>query len=110
MSLHNDSQYAPAPDTSSAGTASDKQNTASGEYELFAVINHSGFSKNKKLQLITIGDLNQGHYTCYVQHQNSWFKCDDAYVARVPPLQVLRSQAYMLFYVKRRLKYALGSS
>lgn len=63
--------------------------------ELFGVISHSGES------------LNNGHYVAFVKNldletgkRTSWFHCDDKTVAASTVQQVLRSQAYLLFYQK----------
>jgi ubiquitin carboxyl-terminal hydrolase 22/27/51 len=49
------------------------------EYELFAVVNHHGRMEN-------------GHYTCFVRHDNMWFKCDDAWIYQASLQQVLKSK------------------
>ncbi|EFA77649.1 hypothetical protein PPL_12256 [Heterostelium album PN500] len=36
-------------------------------YELFAVVNHTG-------------KMDGGHYTCFVKHNDRWFKCDDSMI------------------------------
>eukprot|EP00042_Codosiga_hollandica_P049875 m.586785 g.586785 ORF g.586785 m.586785 type:complete len:142 (-) comp57979_c0_seq28:62-487(-) len=64
-------------------------------YSLFAVVNHKG-------------DLQLGHYTCFVklaQPGSQWFCCDDETVASASVHEVLNSEAYMLFYIKNRLEY-----
>lgn len=66
------------------------------QYTLFAVVNHSG-------------DLQNGHYTCFVrlaQEGAGWFLCDDESISPVPLGSVLSSEGYMLFYVKTRIEYA----
>eukprot|EP00743_Colponemidia_sp_Colp-15_P007913 GILK01008571.1.p1 GENE.GILK01008571.1~~GILK01008571.1.p1 ORF type:complete len:563 (+),score=55.31 GILK01008571.1:106-1794(+) len=63
-------------------------------YDLFAVVNH-------------YGSIDHGHYTCYiVQGESNWFKCDDAWITHVDASEVLESEGYLLFYVKRDLLYA----
>jgi ubiquitin carboxyl-terminal hydrolase 22/27/51 len=75
-----------------------RANTLSHLYDLFAVVNHHG-------------NLDNGHYTCYVQQQmgngsfNEWVKCDDAVLTRVSASEVHESQCYILFYCKRFLEY-----
>uniref|UniRef100_K3X707 ubiquitinyl hydrolase 1 n=1 Tax=Globisporangium ultimum (strain ATCC 200006 / CBS 805.95 / DAOM BR144) TaxID=431595 RepID=K3X707_GLOUD len=73
-------------------------------YDLAAVINHHGDS------------VEGGHYTAFVQTRNEndcgndrrkeskpqWLLFDDTDVSRVREEQVLSSQAYMLYYVRRR--------
>lgn len=64
----------------------------SSEFEIFAVITHSG-------------KLEAGHYVTYLRLNNHWYKCDDAWVTRVEEHTVRTSQAYMLFYVQKMLYY-----
>ncbi|PUZ49195.1 hypothetical protein GQ55_7G306900 [Panicum hallii var. hallii] len=64
----------------------------SSEFEIFAVITHSG-------------KLEAGHYVTYLRLNNHWYKCDDAWVTRVEEHTVRTSQAYMLFYVQKTLYY-----
>lgn len=58
-------------------------------YDLSAVICHHG----------TAGG---GHYTSMAKHNASgvWFEYDDQFVAQVPPENVARCEAYVLFYRK----------
>ena len=63
-----------------------------GLYELFGVVNH-------------VGRADGGHYTAYVRAGRAWYFCNDDQVARVPIATVLKSQAYILFYSKKRLCY-----
>ena len=65
------------------------KNTDDYTYKLFAVVNHQG-------------TLQSGHYTCFIkQAHNSWFKCDDSVVTKATVTDVLRSEAYLLFYHKQ---------
>lgn len=57
-------------------------------YELFGVLSHKG-------------SMRGGHYVAYVRCQDSWFKCDDAYITRVDQRTVSQAQAYMLFYAQQ---------
>eukprot|EP00727_Mastigamoeba_balamuthi_P005801 m51a1_g1840 putative ubiquitin carboxyl-terminal hydrolase 22-like (718) ;mRNA; f:561984-565489 len=52
----------------------------SAQYELFAVINHSG-------------KMGGGHYTCFVRRDTHWYKCDDTVVSKATLSSVLSSQA-----------------
>ena len=66
-----------------------------------------------------LGTMQQGHYTNFVKlaqrvqpqaslanyTQGQWFRCDDETVTVANREDVLNSQAYMLFYSKRRLEY-----
>lgn len=71
---------------------SDAVTELSSEFEIFAVITHSG-------------KLDAGHYVTYLRLNNHWYKCDDAWVTRVEEHTVRTSQAYMLFYVQKTLYY-----
>ncbi|OLY79337.1 Ubiquitin carboxyl-terminal hydrolase 51 [Smittium mucronatum] len=76
------------------------------QYQLFAVINHTGA-------------LDTGHYTLYSQHRNQWFKFDDSTItfadisdvlgldeeARCYKGEVSKGSAYMAYYVKRTLDF-----
>lgn len=64
-------------------------------YDLFAVVNHTG-------------KVDTGHYTAYARYRGQWFRFDDHAVRLAHRGDVLASQAYMLFYVKRNLEYAAG--
>ncbi|XP_078151023.1 ubiquitin-specific protease 22 [Carex rostrata] len=70
---------------------------ASSEFEIFAVVTHSG-------------RLDAGHYVTYLRINDSWFKCDDAWVIKVEESIVRESQAYMLFYVQKVLCYTAGGN
>ena len=61
-------------------------------YDLFAVVNHHG-------------TINSGHYTNFARSGNHWYKFDDATVTRVEEAEVCRSEAYLLFYIRRHLIY-----
>jgi len=56
-------------------------------YNLFAVVSHHG------------DYISNGHYTCYSKTLNShWIHFDDEKLTRVQEKDVLRSNAYLLFY------------
>ena len=64
-------------------------------YTLFSVVNH-------------YGTLQNGHYTNYIRSADvdgQWFLCNDETVTMAPLSDVLLSEGYMLFYVKKRLEY-----
>lgn len=71
---------------------SDAVSELPSEFEIFAVITHSG-------------KLDAGHYVTYLRLNNQWYRCDDAWVTRVDEHTVRSSQAYMLFYVQKTLYY-----
>eukprot|EP00158_Paraphelidium_tribonemae_P005178 Partr_v1_DN27209_c1_g1_i1_m38670 putative ubiquitin carboxyl-terminal hydrolase len=65
------------------------------EYTLFAVIVH-------------IGNMQSGHYVCYVRQTGStvrWFRFDDHIVTIVEWEEVAACEAYMLFYIKKNFEY-----
>ncbi|KAF4347869.1 hypothetical protein G4B88_009950 [Cannabis sativa] len=70
----------------------DASNDLSSEFELFAVVTHSG-------------KLDAGHYVTYLRLCNQWYKCDDAWITRVNENIVRAAQGYMLFYVQKMLYY-----
>ncbi|KAE8724810.1 hypothetical protein F3Y22_tig00009841pilonHSYRG00008 [Hibiscus syriacus] len=57
----------------------DAPNEVSSEFELFAVVTHSG-------------KLDAGHYVTYLRSSNHWYKCDDAWIIRVNESIVLAAQ------------------
>lgn len=58
-------------------------------YDLCGVIQHTG-------------NIDSGHYFCFILHHGCWYKCDDVFVYRVAREDVLASQAYMLFYKRHQ--------
>ncbi|XP_072974451.1 ubiquitin C-terminal hydrolase 22-like [Typha angustifolia] len=74
------------------GDDSDAATELSSEFEVFAVITHSG-------------RLDAGHYITYIRLNNHWYKCDDAWITHVDENTVRMSQAYMLFYVQKMIYY-----
>lgn len=61
-------------------------------YSLYAVVIHSGNMEN-------------GHYTCFVRYGDEWYKCDDHTITKATTKQVLLSRAYLLFYSRSVLEY-----
>ncbi|KAK9352465.1 hypothetical protein V1523DRAFT_248446 [Lipomyces doorenjongii] len=60
-------------------------------YELFGVVCHQG-------------KINTGHYTCSMKNREGlWFNFDDAMVTLSSEKQVLKSRAYLLFYIIKEL-------
>jgi ubiquitin carboxyl-terminal hydrolase 22/27/51 len=49
--------------------------------------------------------IDKGHYTTYVKQAGSWMRCDDSWITKATQEEVLRSSAYMLFYVRTTLCY-----
>ncbi|KAL7093437.1 hypothetical protein ACP275_11G040900 [Erythranthe tilingii] len=70
----------------------DASSEISSQFELFAVITHSG-------------NLDAGHYVTYLRLSNQWYKCDDAWITRVNDDIVRTAQGYMMFYVQKMLYY-----
>lgn len=62
------------------------------KYELFAVVNH-------------MGNLQSGHYTSFIRQTSSWFRCDDSLITKASIEQVLNSEAYLLFYHKKSIRF-----
>ncbi|KAJ4957672.1 hypothetical protein NE237_024783 [Protea cynaroides] len=70
----------------------DTSNELSSEFELFAVVTHTG-------------RLDAGHYVTYLRLSNQWYKCDDAWITQVSENIVRAAQGYMMFYVQKMLYY-----
>jgi len=59
-------------------------------YELYGAVQHSG-------------SLNGGHYVCYVMKESgSWYYISDSYFNKVNASAALNSDAYLLFYRRKR--------
>ncbi|XP_068652728.1 ubiquitin C-terminal hydrolase 22 isoform X2 [Aristolochia californica] len=74
------------------GDESDMSTELSTEFELFAVVTHSG-------------KLEAGHYVTYLRLRNQWYKCDDAWITHVSEKVVRALQAYMMYYIQKMLYY-----
>ncbi|GLU16882.1 hypothetical protein SLE2022_332880 [Rubroshorea leprosula] len=74
------------------GDEQDAPNDLSSEFELFAVVTHTG-------------RLDAGHYVTYLRFSNQWYKCDDAWITQVSENIVRAAQGYMMFYVQKMLCY-----
>ncbi|OAY31509.1 ubiquitin C-terminal hydrolase 22 [Manihot esculenta] len=74
------------------GDEPDASNEMSSEFELFAVVTHTG-------------KLDAGHYVTYLRLSNQWYKCDDAWVTQVNENIVRAAQGYMIFYVQKMFYY-----
>lgn len=67
-------------------------------YDLFAVIVHTGghalflVARCSRHRFPT-GQMDTGHYICYVRQKRQWYKCDDTMVTRASPEEVLSSNA-----------------
>ncbi|KAL6534908.1 hypothetical protein OROGR_013583 [Orobanche gracilis] len=79
------------------GDEQDASNEFSSQFELFAVITHSG-------------KLEAGHYVTYLRLCNEWYKCDDSWITRVNDDIVRTAQGYMMFYVQKMLYYRANES
>ena len=66
----------------------DGEQTGPAEYELFAVVSHSG-------------KLDSGHYITYLHLGLYWYRCNDSWISRVSNDVVRTTQAYMLYYVRK---------
>lgn len=47
------------------------------------------------------GTLQSGHYVANVRVENNWYHCNDAHVSYISEEDVLKSDAYLLFYTRR---------
>ncbi|CAM8965954.1 unnamed protein product [Rhodiola kirilowii] len=74
------------------GDDPETSNDVSSEFELFAVVTHSG-------------TLDAGHYVTYLRLSDKWYKCDDAWITQVSENIVRTAQGYMIFYVQKMLYY-----
>lgn len=74
------------------GDESDVSNDLSSEFEVFAVITHTG-------------RLESGHYLTYLRLGERWYKCDDAWITQVSEGAVRASQGYMMYYVQKQIKW-----
>ncbi|KAK4431783.1 Ubiquitin C-terminal hydrolase 22 [Sesamum alatum] len=74
------------------GDEQDASGEFSSQFELFAVVTHSG-------------KLDAGHYVTYLRLSNQWYKCDDAWITQVNDDIVRAAQGYMMFYVQKMLYY-----
>ncbi|CAG9310154.1 unnamed protein product [Blepharisma stoltei] len=54
-------------------------------YSLFGVVVHSG-------------SMLGGHYIAFVKHNNAWYHCSDTHVSQVSETQIVKAEAYILFY------------
>ncbi|KAH6772400.1 hypothetical protein C2S51_010804 [Perilla frutescens var. frutescens] len=79
------------------GDEQDASSEQSSQFELFAVITHSG-------------KLDAGHYVTYLRLANQWYKCDDAWITQVNDDVVRAAQGYMMFYVQKMLYYRASES
>ena len=72
------------------------EGTQAANFSLFGVINHHG-------------SFGGGHYTSFVRNQslNRWLLCDDSRVYAATLEDVLKSQAYVLFYQREDSEAAL---
>ncbi|XP_061951677.1 ubiquitin C-terminal hydrolase 22-like [Populus nigra] len=77
------------------GDEADASNEISSEFELFAVVTHTG-------------KLDSGHYVTYLRLSNQWYKCDDSWITQVNENIVRAAQGYMMFYVQKMLYYKAG--
>ena len=58
------------------------------EYELFGLIEHHGVL------------VDEGHYTCFIFHEQCWFHCSDINIEKVL-LPSSSQNTYLLFYFRK---------
>jgi len=80
----------PVPPPSSSPPDASSTAKDSMEYELVAVVAHTG-------------QLEGGHYVAYVQLSGRWYKCDDSWIVRVHESTVRACEAYLLYYACKPL-------
>jgi len=71
------------PTTEAGGTGQGATESKEAIYDLFCVVNHHG-------------KIDNGHYTCFVNHSGYWYLCDDHRILRASEYQVKTSTAYDL--------------
>ena len=54
-------------------------------YVLYGIVNH-------------IGNIEIGHYFCYVKIGANWFEFNDSIVNQIGKIEVISSNVYVLFY------------
>ena len=47
-----------------------------------------------------IGNLNSGHYFCFIKIENEWFKFNDCNVEKISEMDFNSDSAYVLIYEK----------
>jgi ubiquitin carboxyl-terminal hydrolase 22/27/51 len=57
-------------------------------YNLFGTVNH-------------FGNMQSGHYVANVNVDGSWYHCNDAHVSQTTEADVIKSDAYLLFYIRQ---------
>lgn len=57
-------------------------------YDLFGTVNHRG-------------GLQSGHYITNLKVEDRWFRINDQHVSTSNEAEVLKSEAYLLFYSRR---------
>ena len=50
------------------------------------------------------GKIDNGHYISYARQYGEWFRFDDSMVVQVAEREVLRAEAYMLFYTAKEFE------
>ena len=61
-------------------------------------LHRGGKAYTLRAVVVHIGNASKGHYICYRSFGSHWYKCDDRQVTRCVWEDVLRAEAYILFY------------
>lgn len=58
-------------------------------YDLYGICNH-------------MGNINRGHYTCYIKKINTWIDINDENICRIDEKNLVTPMSYCLFYRKKK--------
>ena len=58
-------------------------------YDLYGICNH-------------MGNINRGHYTCYIKKGDSWIDINDENICKINEKNLITPMSYCLFYRKKK--------
>lgn len=58
-------------------------------YDLYGIVVH-------------VGNLDGGHYYCYIRENNVWYCCNDESVKISNIDRIISEEPYLLFYIRRK--------